>query len=179
MRIVEPHRELEPVVLRIEKRTPIAAMCLIAATGVVLLAVGVLSEGDTRWQALSFSGLCVAGLIWSLVEWARVGDAGLEVRLDPSGIAIGGRHIPWEAVRTAQWSGSATAKGEVRKPGILLRVRDVEGYKAPRAGGESIDHLAFRVPANILLDAIVRFAHPHTVYVIAVDPEEPWPIGTP
>jgi hypothetical protein len=62
-------------------------------------------------------------------------------------------------------------------PGIVLHVRDVEGYKAPRAAVEEIDHLAFRIPANILLDAIVRYAYPHAVYVLAVDPDEPWPLS--
>lgn len=53
----------------------------------------------------------------------------------------------------------------------------IEGYKAPRVAIEEIDNLAFRILANILLDAIVRYAHPHAVYVLAVDPDEPWPLS--
>lgn len=171
---MEPYRELEPVVLKIQGRTPIAMMSFLAVASVVLLVVGLLTEGEARWQAFVFSGLCLTALIWLLVEWGLAGSAGLEVRLDTSGVAIGRRRIPWEAVQSAEWSRTA-AGGTVRQPGILLHVRDVEGYKAPRAGTESIDYRAFRVPANVLLDAIVRFAHPHTIYVRAVDPGEPWP----
>jgi hypothetical protein len=174
---VDRSGELEPVVLRIDRRTPITYMSFIAVAGVVLLGVGLLTEGETRWQALSFSGLCLAGLIFLLIDWGVAGSAGLEMRLDGAGVCVGRRRIPWEAVRSARWSGSAIHKGDVWKPGIVLHLRDVEGYRAPRAATESIDHIKFRVSANLLLDAIVRYAHPHAVYVVAVDPDEPWPIG--
>jgi hypothetical protein len=170
--------ELEPVVLRIDRRTPFAYVSFFAVAGVALLALGLLTEGETRWQALSFSGLCLAGVIWLLVEWGLTGSAGLELRLDSAGVTIGRRRIPWEAVQTARWSGYAFGTGETPgKPGIVLHLRDVGGYKAPRAATQEIDHLAFRIPANILLDAIVRYAHPHAVYVLAVDPGEPWPLS--
>jgi hypothetical protein len=168
--------ELEPVVLKIDRRTPIAAMSFIAVAGVALVSLGLLTEGQTRGRAFLFGGVCLAGVIWLLVEWGLTGSAGLELRLDTAGVTIGRRRIPWEAVRTAKWSGSAIG-ARVRKPGIVLNLRDVEDYKAPRAATQEIDHLAFRIPANILLDAIVRYAHPHTVYVIAVDPDEPWPLS--
>ncbi len=166
------------MVLRIDKRTPIAYMSFIALAGVAFLGLGLVSEGDTRWEALGFSGLCLAGVIWLLVEWGLVGSAGLELRLDANGVTIGRHRIPWEAVRSAKWSGYVIgpASGPGR-PGIVLNLRDAEGYKAPRAAVEEIDHVAFRIPANILLDAIVRYAHPHAVYVIAVDPDEPWPLS--
>ncbi len=164
------------MVLRINRRTPIAYMSLIAVAGVASLGLGLVSEGQTRGRAFLFGGVCLAGVIWLLVEWALVGSAGLELRLDSVGITHGRHGIPWEAVRTAKWSGYAIG-ARVRKPGIILHLRDVEGYKAPRAAVEEIDHLAFRIPANILLDAIVRYAHPHAVYVIAVDPDEPWPLS--
>ncbi|HET6792121.1 MAG TPA: hypothetical protein VFI35_11120 [Actinomycetota bacterium] len=152
-------------------------MSFIAIAGVATLGLGLVSEGDTRWEAFGFSGLCLAGVIWLLVEWGLTGSVGLELRLDSAGVTIGRHRIPWDAVRTAKWSGYAIGTGTtVRKPGIILHLRDVEGYKAPHAGVEEIDHVAFRIPANILLDAIVRYAHPHTVYVIAVDPDEPWPL---
>jgi hypothetical protein len=168
--------ELEPVVLRIDRRTPIAFMSFIAVAGVALVSLGLLTEGQTRGRALLFGGVCLAGVIWLLVEWGLTGSAGLELRLDPVGVTIGRHRIPWEAVRTAKWSGHAIG-ARVRKPGIVLHLRDAEGYKAPRAEVEKIDHLAFRIPANILLDAIVRYAYPHAVYVIAVDPDEPWPLS--
>jgi hypothetical protein len=152
-------------------------MSFIGVAGVALLGLGLVTEGENRWQALSFSGLCLAGIIWLLVEWGLAGSAGLELRLDSAGVTIGRRRIPWEAVVSAKWSGYVIgpASGPGR-PGIVLHLRDVEGYKAPRAAVEEIDHLAFRIPANILLDAIVRYAHPHAVYVSAVDPDEPWPL---
>jgi hypothetical protein len=169
--------QLEPVVLRIDRRTPITYMSLIALAGVASLGLGLVSEGDTRWQALGFSGLCLAGVIWVLIEWGLAGSAGLELRLDTAGVTIGRHRIPWEAVRTAKWSGYAIGPDTgPKKPGIVLHLRDFQGYKAPRAATEEIDHLAFRIPANILLDAIVRYASPHTVYVLAVDPDEPWPL---
>jgi hypothetical protein len=153
-------------------------MSFLAVASAVLFVVGVLTEGETRWQALSSSGLCLAGLIWLLVEWRLAGSAGLELRLDTAGVAIGRQRIPWEAVQSARWSGDAIGPhSSVRTPGIVLHLRDFEGYTAPRAATEEIDYPAFRVPANVLLDAIVRYAHPHTVYVLAVDPEEPWPTG--
>jgi hypothetical protein len=165
------------VVLRIDRRTPIASMAFFAVAGVALLGLGLLTEGETRGRAFVVGGFCLAGVIGLLVEWALVGSAGLEVRIDTVGIDIGRRRIPWEAVPSVKWSSSAIHKGKVWKPGIVLHLRDVEGYKAPRAAVEKIDHLAFRIPANILLDAIVRYAHPHTVYVVAVDPDEPWPLS--
>jgi hypothetical protein len=174
---VDQPGDLEPVVLRIERRTRIASISLLAVGSAVLFVVGLLTEGETRSRVFLFSGACLAAVIVVLVEWARAGTAGLEVRLDTVGIAIGRRGIPWEAVPSARWSSSAIHKGKVWKPGIVLHLRDVEGYKAPRSATESVDHLAFRVPANVLLDAIVRYAHPHTVHVIAVDPDEPWPIS--
>jgi hypothetical protein len=164
------------VVLRIDRRTPIAYMSFIAVAGFALLAVGLLTEGQARGRAFVFGGACLVGVIGLLVAWALVGSAGLELRLDTVGVTIGRHRIPWEAVRTAKWSGYAIG-ARVRKPGIVLHLRDVEGYKAPRAAVEKIDHLSFRIPANILLDAIVRYAHPHAVYVLAVDPDEPWPLS--
>jgi hypothetical protein len=164
------------VVLRIDRRSPIAYMSFIAVAGVALLAVGFLTEGQARGRAFVVGGFCLAGVIGLLVEWALVGSAGLELRLDTAGVTIGSHRIPWEAVPTAKWSGFAIG-ARVRKPGIVLHLRDVEGYKAPRAAVEKIDHRAFRIPANILLDAIVRYAHPHTVYVLAVDPDETWPLS--
>jgi hypothetical protein len=177
---VDPPGGLEPVVLRIGKRTPITYMSFIALAGVASLGVGLVSEGDTRWEALGFSGLCLAGVIWLLVEWGLTGSAGLELRLDANGVTIGRHRIPWEAVRSAKWSSNVIgpASGPVR-PGIVLHLRDAKGFKAPSAAVEEIDHLAFRIPANILLDAIVRYAYPHAVYVLAVDPDEPWPVGQP
>ena len=168
--------ELEPVVLRIDRRSPITIISFFAVAEVALLAVGFLTEGQARGRAFVFGGACLAGVIGLLVGWALVGSAGLELRLDTAGVTIGRRRIPWEAVRTAKWSGHAIG-ARVRKPGIVLHLRDAEGYEAPRAAVEKIDHLAFRIPANILLDAIVRYAHPHAVYVIAVDPDEPWPLS--
>jgi hypothetical protein len=175
---MDPPHALEPVVSRIERRTPVAYMSFFAVTGVLVLVLGLLTEGETRWQALSFSGLCLAGLIWLLVEWGLAGSAGLELRLDAAGVTIGRHRIPWEAVRTAKWSGYAIGPDSgPKKPGIILHLRDFEGYKAPRAATEEIDHLAFRIPANILLDAIVRYAQPHAVHILAVDPDEPWPLS--
>ena len=171
--------QLEPVVLRMNRRTPIAYMSLVFAVTrlAASLGLGLVSEGQTRGRAFLFGGVCLAGVIWLLVEWALVGSAGLELRLDSVGITHGRRGIPWEAVRTAKWSGHAIG-ARVRKPGIILHLRDVEGYRAPRAAVEEIDHLSLsRIPANILLDAIVRYAHPHAVYVLAVDPDEPWPLS--
>lgn len=173
---VERSGELEPVVLRIDERTPITSMAFIAVAGVALLGLGPLTEGQTRGLAFLSGGVFLAGVIWLLVVWGLTGSAGLELRLDTAGITIGRRRIPWEAVRTAEWSGHAIG-ARVREPGIILHLRDVEGYKAPRAAVEEIDHFAFRIPANVLLDAIVRYAYPHTVYVIAVDPDEPWPLS--
>jgi hypothetical protein len=174
---MQPPGELEPVVLRIDRPTPVTILSFLAVAGVALLAVGFLTQGQARGRAFVFGGVCLAGVIWLLVEWGLTGSAGLELRLDCAGVTFGRRRIPWEAVPSARWSSSAIHKGKVWKPGIVLHLRDAEGYKAPRAATEKIDHLAYRIPANILLDAIVRYAHPHAVYVLAVDPDEPWPLS--
>jgi hypothetical protein len=143
----------------------------------MLFVVGLLTEGESRSRAFLFSGACLASVIVVLVECGHAGRAGLEVRIDTVGIAIGPRRVPWEAVQSAKWSAFAIHIGKVWRPGIVLHLRDIDGYKAPRAATEEIDYAKFRVPANVLLDAIVRHAHPHAVHVLAIDPDEPWPLS--
>jgi hypothetical protein len=56
---------------------------------------------------------------------------------------------------------------ENRRPGVELRLRRVDGYEPPRSAKVAIDPTLFGISGKVLLDLIVRYARPHTVYVLA------------
>jgi len=53
---------------------------------------------------------------------------------------------------------------------IEVRVRSIEGYRAPREGRVRVDHRQYGVPSNVLIDAFEAAALPRRIYVLAIQP---------
>jgi hypothetical protein len=107
-----------------------------------------------------------------VIAWMVAGEEERWLRLDDEGMTLRGHRIPWEAVMSARWAFDAA--GTKPRGGIELFLRGVGAYQPPRSGRVSIAPAAFRIPPNVLLDMIVRYARPRTVYVL---PPRRRPIG--
>lgn len=135
--------------------------------GAAVLWITVLASSDgLRASLISMAVLFTVYAVVAVVSWMVAGDEGRWLRLDDEGMTLAGRRIPWEAVMTARWAFDAILT-RPRRPGIQLRLRRVDGYEPPRSGSVSIDTTLFGISGNELLDLIVRYAQPHTVYVLA------------
>lgn len=107
--------------------------------------------------------LTLAPLLW--LWFKRGGSRGLELRIDREGFMVRGRIVPWGAVMSLLWR-----VGDDAGEHIEVRVRSIEGYRAPRDGSVQVFHRQYGVPANVLIDAFEAAALPRRIYVLAVEP---------
>jgi len=168
---------IDPIVLRGSRWRPIGTALAIAAIAAALWGVAVLTEGAARVRAGVSAGFLTVFLVVIAIEWAIAGSRGREVRVDGDGITIGRRRVPWTAVTAVSWRMIGSRGGAW--PAIEIRVRRVEGYRPPRSARELIALRSLGIRANVLLDAIVRYARPHSVIVLAVDSSDVWPVSDP
>jgi len=165
---------LEPIDLEIPRRTPVMAISFYALAAAALGIGGLVSSDGLRVRLLSLAVLSTVFAVVAVISWIVIGDEGRWLRLDDEGMTLAGRGIPWEAVMTARWAYDAIGT-RPRRPGIELRLRRVDGYQPPRSASVSINSTLFGISGNELLDLIVRYARPHTVYVLA--PRHPPDVG--
>ncbi len=154
---------LEPINLQIPRRTPVMAISLNALAAAALWIAGLVSSDG---RLLSLAVLFTVFAVVAVISWIVIGDEGRWLRLDDEGMTLAGDRIPWEAVMTARWASGAILT-RPRRPGVELRLRRVDGYQPPRSASVAIDPTLFGISGNELLDLIVRYARPHTVYVLA------------
>ena len=159
--------DLEPITLRILRRTPLEPLLFLV--GSAALWIGVLaSSGQLRIWLLRLAipaAFCAVILMIAMLYTWLGGEERRWLRLDDEGLTLYGDRIPWEAVMSAQWRSDAI-KTRVRRPGIVLRLRPVDGYEPPRSASRSIDPTIYGIAGIELLDLIVRYAKPHTVYIL-------------
>jgi hypothetical protein len=126
---------LEPINLKIPRRTRVMPFSLLVLSAAALWIAGLVSRGELRFRLLGLAVIPTAYAVIAVIAWIVAGEEGRWLRLDNKGVTVHGDRIPWEAVMSAQWTVGAVLT-RPRRPGIEL------------------------------LDLIVRYAQPHTVYVL-------------
>ena len=106
--------------------------------------------------------LMLAPIVWFMFR--RGGTRGLELRIDREGFVESGERVPWNAVMSLLWRRDDIGEH------IEVRVRSIEGYRAPRDARVQVHHRQYGVPANVLIDAFEAAALPRRIYVLAVEP---------
>lgn len=155
---------LEPINLQILRRTQVMPFSFLVLSAAALWIAVLASSGSVRSELL---GVAVTLTVYAFIAAIALMVAGEErrgLRLDEEGITVRGDRIPWEAVMSARWAFDAA--GTRPRGGIELLLRDVGAYQPPRSGRVSIAPAAFHIAPNVLLDMIVRYARPRTVYVL-------------
>lgn len=114
-------------------------------------------------------GACGIGAsILIAAAWLKRGRRGLELQIDRDGFIESGARVPWEAVMSILWKREGGQSGIPEH--VEVRVRSIEGYRAPRDRRVQVYHRAYGVPANVLIDAFEAAALPRRIYVLAVEP---------
>ena len=155
--------DLEPINLRIRRRTRLAPLSFLVLSPAVLWIAGLASSDRRRSELLGVAVLLTLYAIITVSAWMFASKKGRWLRLDDEGVTLHGHRIPWEAVMSAQWRSDAMAH---RIPGIVLRLRPADGYEPPRTASVSIDPTLYGIAGIELLEMIVQYARPHTVYVL-------------
>jgi hypothetical protein len=156
---------LEPINLKIPRRTRVMPFSFLVLSAAALWIAGLVSSGELRFRLLGLAVIPTAYAVIAVIAWIVAGEEGRWLRLDNEGVTVHGDRIPWEAVMSARWAVGAVLT-RPRRPGIELRLRPVDGYQPPRSASVSIDPTLFGMPGIELLDLIVRYAQPHTVFVL-------------
>ena len=154
---------LEPISLEMRRSTQVKPILFLVLSAAALWITG-LAVSD-RWRSQKLLGTAVLATFFAVIAVIRSMVAGKDrrwLRLDDEGLTVRGERIPWEAVFSAQWR-SHVIRG---LPGIVLRLRAADGYEPPRTGRVSIPTTLYGIAGIELLDLIVRYAQPHTVYVL-------------
>lgn len=99
----------------------------------------------------------------------RRGRQGLELQIDRDGFIESGKRVPWGAVMSILWNQGQGGEAPIPEH-VEVRVRDIEGYRAPRDRRVQVYHREYGVPANVLIDAFEAAALPRRIYVLAVEP---------
>jgi hypothetical protein len=155
---------LEPINLQIPRRRRVIPASFFVLFAAALWIAGLASSDGLRVSLLNAAVIFTAYTVIMVITWMVAGDEGRWLRLDDEGMTLAGDRIPWEAVITARWAWNPFLNG---RPGVELRLRRVDGYEPPRSGKVAIDPTLFGISGKVLLDLIVRYARPHTVYVLA------------
>lgn len=164
-----------PIVLRAwggsPRRAAWGSTAILLLSSALLLGLDVVAE-DCRacdgGAAISGGiGLLVAlGLVWRTL---RRGRAGLELRIDRDGFVVHGEErVPWGAVLSITWRSGPTE--DFSSDFIEVRVRNTEGYQAPRDRTIHLEHGLYEIRANLLIDLLEAAALPRRVLVLAVEP---------
>ena len=156
---------LEPINLKILRRTRVMPFSFLVLSAAALWITGLVSSGELRPRLLGLAVIPTGYAVIAVIAWIVAGEEGRWLRIDNEGVTVHGDRIPWEAVISARWEVGAVLT-RPRRPGIKLRLRPVDGYQPPRSASVSIDPTLFGMPGIELLDLIVRYAQPHTVYVL-------------
>lgn len=99
--------------------------------------------------------------------WDRMKDATKRrLVIDRQGFVIEGRPVPWEAIMSMQWVPAGGEHGEY----LEIFVRNAGGYRAPRSGQVFVDHGAFGMRPNTLIDLLETAALPRRIPVLAIEP---------
>jgi hypothetical protein len=101
--------------------------------------------------------------------WYKRGRRGLELQIDREGFIESGGRVPWEAVMSILWNQGRGGEAPIPEH-VEVRVRNIEGYRAPRDRRVQVYHRDYGVPANVLIDAFEAAALPRRIYVLAVEP---------
>lgn len=141
------------------------AVSFLVLGAAALWIAGLASSDGLRFKLHILAVSAAAWVVVAVTTWIVKGDEGRWLRLDEEGMTLAGNRIPWEAVMTARWAHGAILT-RPRRPGIELRLRRVGEYQPPRSERVAIDTGLFRIAPDVLLDLIVRYARPHTVYVL-------------
>lgn len=155
--------DLEPINLRTLRRPRLAPFSFLVVSAATLWIAGLASSERRRPELLGVAVLLTLYAVIVVIAWMVAGKEGRWLRLDDEGVILHGHRIPWEAVMSAQWRSDAIAH---RIPGIVLRLRPADGYEPPRSASVSIDPTLYGIAGIALLDMIVRYARPHTVYLL-------------
>jgi hypothetical protein len=79
--------------------------------------------------------------------------------------------VPWGAVLSITWRSGPTE--DFSSDFIEVRVRNTEGYQAPRDRTIYLEHGLYEIRANLLIDLLEAAALPRRVLVLAVEPPPP------
>jgi hypothetical protein len=133
------------------------------------LVVGVACDhpGCRQPWILGASGIGASILI--AAAWYKRGRRGLELQIDRDGFIDSGGRVPWEAVMSILWNQGRGGEAPIPEH-VEVRVRSIEGYRAPRDRRVEVYHREYGVPANVLIDAFEAAALPRRIYVLAVEP---------
>jgi hypothetical protein len=166
-----------PIVLRawggsIRRRAWSAAIPILILSS-ALIAYDVVVGFDCDYPGCSQPWvLGVGGIVGAVViaaAWYQRGRRGLELRIDRDGFIESGGMVPWEAVMSILWNQGQGGESPIPEH-IEVRVRNIEGYRAPRDHRVQVNHREYGVPANVLIDAFEAAALPRRIYVLAVEP---------
>jgi hypothetical protein len=166
-----------PIVLRAwggsPRRAAWGSTAVVVLSSALLLGLDVVADEDCRrcdGGAISGGiGMLVAlGLVWRTL---RRGRAGLELRIDQDGFVVHGERVPWGAVLSITWRSGPTE--DFSPDFIEVRVRNTEGYQAPRDRTIYLEHGLYEIRANLLIDLLEAAALPRRVLVLAVEPPPP------
>jgi hypothetical protein len=160
-----------PIILRAwggsPRRAAIGSVAVLFGFSCVVILAGLPSD---RYRASSviLGGLGIgASLMFAWVRLRR-GVAGIELRIDRNGFVVEGTRVPWEAVISILWRAGPTRQFE--GDFLEIRVRSIEGYRAPRDRTIYLEPRLYEVKANLLIDLLETAALPRRVRVLAVEP---------
>jgi hypothetical protein len=174
---MDPGADPYPIVLRawggsIRRRAwsaVIPIMILSSAFIAYDVVVGVDCDYPGCWQPWVLGVGGIVGAVVIAAAWYHRGRQGLELRIDRDGFIQSGAMVPWEAVMSILWNQGQGGEAPIPEH-IEVRVRSIEGYRAPRDHRVQVHHREYGVPANVLIDAFEAAALPRRIYVLAVEP---------
>lgn len=174
---MDPGADPYPIVLRAWggsiRRRAWSAVIPILILSSALIAYDVVVGVDCDFPGCSQPWVLGAGGIVAAIviaaAWYQRGRRGLELRIDRDGFIESGARVPWEAVMSILWDQGQGGEAPIPEH-IEVRVRSIEGYRAPRDRRVQVHHREYGVPANVLIDAFEAAALPRRIYVLAVEP---------
>jgi hypothetical protein len=111
--------------------------------------------------------LATAVLALVLAAWLLLPGSG-SLAVGKQGLEIYRQRVPWDAMRTIAWV-YEQGRGTLL-PRIEIGLRDVAGYKSPRAGRLMIDPDDLDLSPEVFWEIVQERAKPHHVIVLSTPP---------
>jgi hypothetical protein len=129
---------LEPINLKILRRTRVMPFSFLVLSAAALWITGLVSSGELRFRLLGLAVIPTAYAVIAVIAWIVAGEEGRWLRLDNEGVTVHGDRIPWEAVISARWEVGAVLTRPADQASSFASVRSTGISRLDRRACRSI-----------------------------------------